>query len=77
MKIIFENKNLNELKNIKETIDEVLKIDFKELEVTEENIKKAKEIERKVKSISKLYWNFKSVEAKIISSDGTELTKIY
>lgn len=76
MKIIFENENLKELEKLKEAINEILEINLKELELTEENIKKAKAIKEKSKNITKLYWDFKGINAKIISSEGTELTKI-
>lgn len=76
MKIAFELKNLNKLSKMKEAIDEILNINFEELELTEENIKKAISIKEKIKGIKKLYWDFEGIDVKIISSEGTELTKI-
>lgn len=76
MKIVFKTKNLNKLAEIKDVIDEILNINFEELELTEENIKKAISIQEKIKDIKKLYWDFEGVDIKIISSEGTELTKI-
>ena len=76
MKIKFDTDNLKKLQKIKNVIEEILESDFSELELTEENIKKAREMKSKFIELKKLYWDFTGLDIKIISSAGTELIKM-
>lgn len=76
MKIKISNHHISNLKDLKEDIEELLSMNFENMEVTEDNIKKVKEISRKINSIGKSEFHFGSLYIKIVSSDGTELTTI-
>ena len=65
-----------ELKEIKKAIDSLIKIELNEMDLTEENLKKAKEIQQRSRDIVSKCWKYKDIEIKIVSSKGKELTRI-
>ena len=71
MKIILDKRSINELNILKKEIEDILSINDKELELTDENLKTIKDIKHK---IFELRVHRPSVDIKIVSSDGTELT---
>lgn len=77
MKIKFDTSNIKELQELKILVDELLDTDLKDMEFSEENMKKAKNICEKSKFINQLQYRFRGIDAKLVSPDGTELTKIY
>lgn len=77
MKIKFDTSNIKELQKLKILIDELLDTDLKDMEFSKENMKKAKNISEKSKLINQLQYRFRGIDAKLVSPDGTELTKIY
>ena len=48
MKIKFKDINREELETLKNNLEEIMSMDFNEMELTEENLKKAKCIKDKV-----------------------------
>lgn len=76
MKIKFKNINRKELEALKNNLEEVMRIDFNEMDFTEENLKKAESIKNKVNSLHTFQYNFRGTEIIIVSPDGTELTRI-
>lgn len=73
MKIGIDNRNLETLEEMKKIIDEILDANFKDMDCTEENLKKAKEIIKKSTELNLVQAHFR-VNIKIVDSDGTELT---
>lgn len=76
MKIEVDNIHIKKLKELKENIEKLLSIDFEEMEVTEDNIKKVKEILSEINATGKSEFYYGRLYIKIVSSDGTELTSI-
>lgn len=77
MKIKFKDINREELETLKNNLEEIMSMDFNEMELTEENLKKAKCIKDKVNSLRRFQYNFSGTEIIIVSTDGTELTRMY
>lgn len=73
MKIKIEIENTERIKEAKNALDEIISMNLenKEMELTEENLKRAKEI----KDICSKGWV--RAEIKIVSTAGTELTKLF
>lgn len=73
MKIKVEIENIKKLEEAREALDKIISMNLtnKEIELTEENLKKAKEI----KDVCSKGWV--RAEIKIVSTAGTELTKIF
>lgn len=76
MKIKIESNDKTTLNDLKQLIDEALKIDSEEWELSEENLQKAKRIKDKINQIIMLQFRYKGIDIKIVNSDGAELTKI-
>lgn len=76
MKIKFENINKEQLEEVRKLIDEILSIDFKEMELTEGNLQKAKQIKDKSNKIFLLQYSIRPINIKIVSSSDVELTEI-
>ena len=76
MKIKFKDINREELETLKNNLEEIMSMDFNEMELTEENLKKAKCIKDKVNSLHRFQYNFSGTEIIIVSPDGTELTRM-
>lgn len=78
MKIKFENIDVENLKKIRELINDIIETDKNEMELTEENLKKAHDIVDKMITLRNiLLMRLKSGTIKIVSSDGTELTRMF
>ena len=76
MKIKIESNDKTTLNDLKQLIDEALKINSEEWELSEENLQKAKRIKDKINQIIMLQFRYKGIDIKIVNSDGAELTKI-
>lgn len=76
MLIKFENINKDKLKERKKMIEELLKEDFSNMELNQENLLKAKELAEKYKEAVSDDWSNRPVQIVIANSDGTELAMI-
>lgn len=76
MEIKFQNINKEHLKNRKKMIEELLKEDFSNMELNQENLEKAKELAKKYKDAVSDDWSTRPVQIIIANSEGTELATI-
>lgn len=76
MEIKIDNKNMIALKELKENIEKLLEIEMDDMEVNEQNLKKAKEIADTIYKIGSSTFRVGGLKLKIEISDGTELTII-
>lgn len=76
MKIKIDNRNMIALKELKENIEKLLEIEMDDMEVNEQNLKKAKEISDTIYKIGSSTFRVGGLKLKIETSDGTELTII-
>lgn len=74
MKIKIDDKSIVVLKELKKNIEKLLEIETNDMEVNEENLKKAKEISDTIYNIGSSTFRVGGVKIKIETSDGTELT---
>lgn len=76
MEIKFQNINKEHLKNREKMIEELLKEDFSNMELNQENLEKAKELAKKYKDAVSDDWSTRPVQIIIANSEGTELATI-
>lgn len=76
MKIVFQNINKENLKKRKKLIEELLKEDFSNMELNQENLSKAKELTKKYTEAVSDDWSNRPVQIVIANSEGTELAMI-
>ena len=76
MEIVFQNINKENLEKRKKLIKELLKEDFSNMELNQENLLKAKELAEKYKEAVSDDWSNRPVHIVIANSDGTELAMI-
>lgn len=74
MKIKIDDTNIENLKKIKDNIEKLLQVYSKDMEFTEENVKRVKEAVDKVNASGKYQFQYGNTRAKIVNSDGTEFT---
>ena len=77
MKIVFENFDKGNLIKCKKIIENILNSDTEEMEFTEENLKKAKGIIDDYYDLKTQLLIWTSAQIKVVSSDGTELTRMF
>lgn len=76
MEIVFQNINKENLEKRKKLIEELLKEDFSNMKLNQENLLKAKELTGKYKEAVSDDWSNRPVQIVIANSDGTELAMI-
>ena len=76
MEIKFQNINKEHLKNREKMIEELLKEDFSNMELNQENLEKAKELAKKYKDAVSDDWSTRPFQIIIANSEGTELATI-
>lgn len=76
MKIKIDNRDMIVLKELKENIEKLLEIEMDDMEVNEQNLKKAKEIADTIYKIGSSTFRVGGLKLRIETSDGTELTII-
>lgn len=74
MKIKINDKSIANLKELKQNIEKILEIETNNMEINEQNLKKAKEISDTIYKIESLIFGIGGLKIKIETSDGTELT---
>lgn len=76
MEIVFQNINKENLEKRKKIIEELLKEDFSNMELNQENLLKAKELAEKYKEAVSDDWSNRQAQIVIANSEGTELAMI-
>lgn len=76
MEIVFQNINKENLEKRKKLIEELLKEDFSNMKLNQENLLNAKELAEKYKEAVSDDWSNRPVQIVIANSDGTELAMI-
>ena len=76
MKLIIDKRNLEQLQKLKESIENLLEISSEDIEFTEENFKKIKEMVDNINILGASGFKFGKLYIKIVSSDGTKFTNI-
>lgn len=72
MKIKIDDKSIVALKEMKENIEELLKMDSEEIEFNENNLKKAKEISERLYRLEHVAFNVGGLRLTIEGCDGTK-----
>lgn len=76
MKIQISNRQKEQLKELESEIRELLNVFEEDVDFTEENAKKIKQILRKIDVTGSYLFKVGRIYIKIVSSDGTELTNL-
>jgi len=74
MKIKIDKRNIDNLKEIKSNIEELLDVYSDDMEFTEENVTKVNNAINKLNESGKYQFQNGYTKMKIVNSDGTELT---
>lgn len=74
LKIKINTEGVKSLEEIKENIDKLLSMNLEDIEVTEENQKKVKDISETLYKLNHLALGVGNVRLKIEASDGTSFT---
>ena len=74
MKIKINDRSLVALQEIKKNVDELLDMNLNEMDFTEENLKRAKEISERLYNLGRSTFMVGGLSLILETSDGTKLT---